>query len=116
MRLLKRNLVYAGPMIFFWAQTASAQEGAAGGTIFSLCYIFKWIYALGVVIAGILVVVALYQYATAAGDLDKFRGAGKTLRRAIIFVFIAVFARAVPVVFAYALGSSITVDPCTAVF
>jgi hypothetical protein len=82
------------------------------GVLSSLCAIFSWAFIGLLVLAGIFIIVAAFRYLTAAGDPEKVKGAGTMLLYTAIAIAVALLARAVPLVIASFLGTSVQGFTC----
>lgn len=82
------------------------------GVLSSLCAIFGWAFIGLLVLAGIFIIFAGFKYLTAAGDPEKVKGAGTMLMYTAIAIAVALLARAVPLVVASFLGTSVAGFTC----
>ncbi len=82
------------------------------GVLTSLCAIFGWAFIGLLVLAGIFIIFAGFKYLTAAGDPEKVKGAGTMLLYTAIAIAVALLARAVPLVIASFLGTSVAGFTC----
>ena len=77
-----------------------------------LCTIFKWIFAVLILVAVVFILLAAFKYITAGGDVEKVKTANKQILFAAIAVIIALVARVIPNLALGLIGSSSTVSTC----
>jgi len=74
------------------------------GTGGIFCDIFRYLFALLIILAVIFVIVAAFKYLTAAGDPEKVKSANHQLIYAAVAIIVALVARAIPSIVSTLIG------------
>lgn len=109
MKKLSKELSYFGYVALLSAPFLVSAQQAGGPTSVSgvwdlLCTLFGWLFIGVMFVAVVYIVLAAYNYLTAAGDGKKVEKANHMLLYAVIGVVVAVLARNIPKIAASIVG------------